>query len=115
MLVPHHRVAGGQRAESTSARLGRSHQAAREGLSAMRLLLAATVAVMADSVGAPSGELLPVVFDVGVAVVLTLIVGPRAAICSQVGWLPLRTWPTRQGIKADEERQHVECHRVRCV
>lgn len=52
----------------------------RPSIAVWRVVLAGLVAVGADSVGAIPGEAMPLVFDIAVGVVLTLILGPRVAL-----------------------------------
>ncbi len=52
----------------------------KPSIAVWRVVLAGLVAVGADSVGAIPGEAMPLVFDIAVGVVLTLILGPRVAL-----------------------------------
>ena len=64
--------------EQQDSRSGR--RAGSDAVSSQRLLAAMLIAIAADSVGAIPGELLPVVFDVAVALTLALVVGPRPVL-----------------------------------
>jgi hypothetical protein len=70
------RSVSGSPSESTR-RVARSDP---EAVSTTRAVIALVVAMLADSLGALPGDLLPFVFDLGVGAVLAMILGPRVAI-----------------------------------